>query len=298
MHYSYFNRNQQIFYLNSKYETVKTRINEAGSADIPRFKLKKADLFPQLPLNKWVKVTQDKLKLAIENGLILEVRYRTDLIAKSAVKPRNIYPMVLGRSSKGNLLLRGYHLDGFSVSRGNQTEKEWRLFRVDRFVSIRFTGAFFRLPPENYVELDSIMKGGIIAAANFNDIRRRQEKLVTAGDISDKDQIMTSTRAIFTAQIEDLAETIELNNITASGYLRPEDLEKTKITFVKSTIGNKYYAILGVMGEKDKLAKLYEGTALLGTFKVLDSMYAYQVSTNTQLPRKQYSLYMYKGKKF
>jgi hypothetical protein len=300
MRYSYFSKREQIFHVNSKYTRIKGKINEDGSAEFPRFKLKKADIFPTLPLNKWVKVTEAKFKLAIENGMILEARYRTHLISKSAVKPRNIYPMVLGRSKRGDLLLRGYHLDGYSVSKGTTVDKEWRLFRVDRFVSIRFTGAFFRLPPANYVEMDSIMKGGIIISANFNKIRSNQESLISKGEISDTEQVITTSSAgVYTIQVEDLAEQVDTKDIFDNGFIKPEEATDTKITFLKSSIGNNYIALIGVIGEKSKLVKLFEGSKQMGVYRVLDAMYVSEVETNkNNIPNKKYDLFMYIGKKF
>jgi len=72
---------------------------------------------------------------------------------------RLVEPHALGYSSKGDLLLRAFQVEGASASNEHH---EWKLFRLDRMGSSGpdevFTG-----PRPGFKRGDSAMKGGIIA---------------------------------------------------------------------------------------------------------------------------------------
>jgi hypothetical protein len=72
---------------------------------------------------------------------------------------RLIEPHVLGRSSRGDYLLRAYQVSGASASGEHE---HWKLFRLDRANGIDGTVEAFPGPRPQYNPDDSAMKGGII----------------------------------------------------------------------------------------------------------------------------------------
>ena len=126
-----------------KHEFIKeAKVNEDTSF-VPRFALKKFKhkLFQKFPPNKQLKYNKELMKLAIEYGMILNVQYRGAEDSFVQGHQRVVYPLVLGTSAKGKPLLRIFHLRGWSVSSNGNKDKEWRLFRTDRILSISFTGS-------------------------------------------------------------------------------------------------------------------------------------------------------------
>jgi len=72
---------------------------------------------------------------------------------------RLIEPHAYGRSSKGDLLLRAFQVEGASASGEHHY---WKLFRLDRMGSSG-PGGNFETPRPGYKRGDRAMKGGIIA---------------------------------------------------------------------------------------------------------------------------------------
>jgi hypothetical protein len=73
---------------------------------------------------------------------------------------RLIEPHALGYGSSGQVLLRAYQVEGASAS-GEHVN--WKLFRVDRIVSIDGTRICFDGPRPEYKRDDRAMKRGIIS---------------------------------------------------------------------------------------------------------------------------------------
>ena len=142
---------------------------------VPRFKPKNTDhpIFKQYPVGQDFGYDIRLIYSAIEWGMILKIVYDN----KGKKTERIIQPMVLGRNSKSDDLLRAFHLSGDSLSLGKDTNKVWRLFTPENIIEMSFTGSFFRTAEKNYKAEDSAMKGGILAAANFNEIRDKQKEL-------------------------------------------------------------------------------------------------------------------------
>jgi hypothetical protein len=183
--------------------------------------------------------------------------------------------MVLGKSSKGNFLIRGYHLNGYSVSNNRSIEKIWRMFRFDRILSITFTGSFYRLPPAGYNMNDKGMRGGILARADFNEIRKNQQALLKAQSIQNKEDVMLGTeeRKFATVKARNTETQLDLNKVMDNPYINNlKDFANLRVSFVKSIYGTKYVAILGALGQPGNTVKLLDEKGVnLGVFKVLDS---------------------------
>jgi hypothetical protein len=184
--------------------------------------------------------------------------------------------MVLGRSSRGKSLIRAWHLNGWSVSQKRHVNKIWRLFRSDRILSMTFTGSFFRLAPTGYNMDDKGMRGGIIARADFSEIRRNQQTLVNRNKIQNREEITLSDekRRFITIKIKDLNSVLDLNKPLENAYINNiKDIAIAKISFLKSIYGNKYIAIIGAMGQPGNTVKALNDKGVnIGVYKVLDSV--------------------------
>lgn len=260
--------------LYEKISLIKNKsINEdSTNTSSPRFTLMHKDVFTDMPANKPIPYSDNIMKKCIEYGMVITISYKGDKDNWNGGRERTIYPMVLGKSSEGKILLRGWQLNGWSVSKKGNTEKEWRLFRCDRMKSITFTGTFFRLPPEGYVSQDSIMKGGIISAANLDSIKKKQLALTYSGKVDDEDKvIITGNIGVKTIKIENTNSILNLTNTITNpiikNLLNKADKDKLRIIIVKSN-NSKTLAIIGVLGEVGKSLKIYEKNKLLGTYQV------------------------------
>jgi hypothetical protein len=242
---------------------------------IPRFSLKKFKGFENIPVNEPIKYDEKIIIKAIEYGLVFLINYKGEKNKNFAGNERVIYPMVIGRSSKGKTLIRGWHLNGWSVSNRRHINKIWRLFRADRILSMTFTGSFYRLPPAGYNMNDKGMRGGIIAKADFNQIRRNQQKLVQQNAIQNRDEVSLGTeeRKFATVRIKPTDTKLDLLKAVENPYINNlKDSENLRISFLKSIYGNQYIAILGALGEPGNTVKvLTDKGNNLGVFKVLDS---------------------------
>jgi hypothetical protein len=181
---SYYNTKPVEFVVKESYNDLKE-----DREFIPRFSLKSFKDFQNIPINEPIKYDEKILIKAIQYGMIFLINYKGEKDNHFAGHERVIYPLVLGRSSKGKTLIRGWHLNGWSVSNKRKIEKIWRLFRADRILSMTFTGSFYRLPPAGYNMNDKGMRGGIIAKADFNVIRRNQQNLVKQNLLQNREEI-------------------------------------------------------------------------------------------------------------
>ena len=243
---------------------------------IPRFSLKNVTDIANIPINEPIKYNEQMMIKAIKYGMIFLINYKGEEDNHFSGHERVIYPMVLGRSAKGKYLLRGWHLNGWSVSNKRHINKIWRLFRTDRILSMTFTGSFYRLAPAGYNMNDKGMRGGIIVKADFAEIRRNQQNLVNQSKIQPREEIELGTaQSAFSSIIVkdtesqlDLAKAMENPTISET-----KDIVGLKLTFLKSVSGNKYIAVLGALGQPGNTVKVTtDKNNTVGTFKVLDSI--------------------------
>jgi hypothetical protein len=267
---TYYNNKPVEFVIKEKYELKEDR------SYVPRFNLKNAKEIANIPINEPIKPTIEIITKAIKYGMVFLVNYKGEKDKHFAGHERVIYPMVIGKSSKGKLLVRGYHLNGWSVSANRHINKIWRMFRLDRVLSLTFTGSFYRLPPAGYNMFDKGMRGGIIARADFNEIRKNQQSLIKAQEIQNKEDISLSeeTRQFVTVRTKTTNTKLDLNNPLDNPYINNmKDIANVRISFLKSIYGSKYVAILGALGQPGNTVKvLDEKGNNLGVFKVMDSI--------------------------
>jgi hypothetical protein len=242
---------------------------------IPRFKLKNVREIAKVPINEPVKPSQDILVKAIKYGMIFLINYKGEKDKLFIGHERVIYPMVIGKSSKGKILIRGWHLNGWSVSSNRHMTKIWRMFRLDRVLSMTFTGSFYRLPPQGYNMNDKGMRGGIIAKADFNEIRKNQQALLKAQEIQNREDIELGNdeRKFATIKVKNTDTTLDMNNVLENAYVNNmKDFANLRISFLKSIYGAKYIAVLGALGQPGNTVKVIdEKNNNIGVFKVLDS---------------------------
>ncbi len=253
----------------------KHELNEDNSY-VPRFNLRDTTQIVGVPINEPIKPTQELLVKAIKYGMIFLINYKGEEDTHFAGHERVIYPMVLGRSSKGKFLIRGYHLNGWSVSSNRHVNKIWRMFRFDRILSMTFTGSFYRLPPQGYNMNDKGMRGGIIAKADFNEIRKNQQSLLKTQEIQNKEEITLAeeNKSMVSIKVKPTETKIDLNNPLDNAYVNNmKDIANIRISFLKSLYGNRYIAVVGALGQPGNTVKVMtDKGSNLGIYKVLDSI--------------------------
>ncbi len=267
---TFFNRKPVEYVVRESYNDLKE-----DREFIPRFSLKGIKDFQDVPINEPIKYDDKILIKAIKYGMIFLINYKGEKDKHFAGHERVIYPLVLGRSSKGKLLIRGWHLNGWSVSKNRHINKIWRLFRADRILSMTFTGSFYRLPPAGYNMNDKGMRGGIIAKADFNVIRKNQQNLVQQNILQNREEISLDKddRKFVSIRVKTTDTKIDLNKPLDNAYINNiKNVENVRISFLKSIYGNQYIAILGAMGEPGNTVKVIDDKGKnLGVYKVLDS---------------------------
>lgn len=262
------------------------KINEAQQID--------PNIIPNFPINKPVKFNENLMKLAIKYGLVILINYRGEKDKWKGGRERTIQPLVLGvNKNTQNMLIRGWHLEGWSVSQRADTKKVWRLFKTDNIVSMTFTGNFFRLPPQGYKMNDRVMTEKIIAKADFNDIRRNQDTLLKGGKIQSEDETTISqpSGGVISIEISNSNSKLDLKNphknllinkknLDVVRFLSDPSTQAMKFSIMKSMFGNKYLALVGAIGTINKQVKVYDGKKLIGNYRAIKSFLGSDLSKN------------------
>ena len=226
---------------------------------------------------------------AIQFGMVILINYRGDKDNWRGGRERVICPMVLGQNKNTkNMLIRGWHLDGWSVNLKRNAKKVWRLFKAVNIMSMTFTGDFFRLPPKGYKRNDRVMTEFTLAAADFSVIRRNQFKLVQQGLIEDEEETQVKKGTITSVEIKNTDTVLDLKDIWANQFFDKKNMGYIKVSFLKSVVGMDRVAILGAQGPTGSLVKLYDGRKLIGTYKVIISLPDTAKSQNFDNQMKKY----------
>lgn len=269
------NPNQAVEYVVKANYFANPFLNESEEF-VPRFSLKKFSnpIFSKFEPNKEYPFSQDLMILAISYGFCLLLNYRGEKDDFTMGHSRIIYPVCIGKSASGKLLLRGYHLRGFSISKMSNVEKEWRLFRCDRILSMSFVGSFFRMAPAGYKKIDRGMVGGIIKSADFDEIRRNQLTLVQKQQIQRKSEIDLDQdgKSVPVVQIEETSSELDLRKPFDNVNLDEKNKSLIRITFLKSNSKNHYIALLGAYGKKSNQVRIVTEGKILGTYTVMRSV--------------------------
>ena len=269
---------------------------------IPRFSLKNVKDIANIPINQPIKYSDEIMSKAIRYGMMFLINYKGEKDKHFAGHERVIYPMVLGRSSQGKMLLRGWHLNGWSVSQRRHINKIWRLFRTDRILSMTFTGSFYRLPPAGYNMNDKGMRGGIVVRADFNEIRRNQQALVNQNKIQNREEVTIGEKdkTFASIQVKETEQSkLDLMKPFENAYVsNNKDMAGLRLSFLKSIYGNKYIAVLGALGQPGNTVRvLTDKQNNLGVFKVLDSITGEVLKSIKNVKgNKEFDLYLFDKK--
>lgn len=83
---------------------------------------------------------------------------------------REVEPVALGKSKAGNLVMRGWDREGASHTgyKGEQPLPGWRLFRLDKILSLKPTGEVYNQPHPGYNFNGDKSMVSIITIAKFD----------------------------------------------------------------------------------------------------------------------------------
>lgn len=257
-------------------ETTKHDMLYIRKFSLNEAKLPNLDIVPGFPLNKKMQYDQTKMIQAIQNGMVILIRYKGEYDDRNKGGERTIVPLVLGiNKNTKNTLLRVWHLEGFSVKEGKYTQKVFRLFDVKNIISMEFIGDFYRNSPKGYKFNDRAMTTKIICYGDFNIIRKNQDRLLKDGKIQLSDNTQLGNENVISKIIvEDTKKSINLINPWDNEILNKfEDNPKdVKITILKTIIGNNVMCIVGALGTIGKSVKIYlKNKTLIGTYKTLEA---------------------------
>lgn len=258
---------------------------------VPRFTLNNSDVFEDFPANEPVKPTEALILKAIKWGMLLEIDYKGEEDDQLEGHNRVIYPLVYGFSKQNKPLIRGYHFKGWSVSGKGNIQKEWRLFRFDRILSMQFTGSFFRLAPDGYKPDDKgIAK--IIGAADFNDIRSLQTQLLNQNKIDLKDNMTLNKVKEITAKSTNI--NITLDNPYKTNLLSKKDAKNTRLTFCKPLADKGMWIVLiGINIDDKQTFKLKVGNKIVGTYTSVKSIMADKLNKKRIEDEYEFKAYIY-----
>ena len=269
------------------------------------------NIIPNFPINKPVKYKEDLMKKAIKYGLVILINYRGEQDKWRGGRERHIQPMVLGRNKNTkNVLVRGFHLEGWSVSQRAETKKVWRLFKTDNIVSMTFTGNFFRLPPQGYKMNDRIMTERILAKADFNEIRRNQNTLLKGGKIQAEEEttISKSSGGVISIELTNTNSQLDLKtpyknllinkkNLDGARFMRDPSTQSLKFSVMRSMFGAKYLIIVGAVGTVNRQVKVFEGKKLLGNYRCIKSFLGAELDKNKIIDNQSiFDLYVFNRK--
>lgn len=144
--------------------------------------------------NKRVKFDINLMKQAIEGGLEIGMIFQSnnEKYTMPIWKTRIVQPVAMGYDKKGELVIRGIHIEGQSEKkaietgvRSAQANNEWRLFKVSNLKSMFFTGRLFtKVSLPGYNPNDSAMSSIIVsfdaalAAKYQNNLNKTKEKVM------------------------------------------------------------------------------------------------------------------------
>ena len=83
---------------------------------------------------------------------------------------REVEPVALGKSKAGNLVMRGWDREGASHTayKGEKPLPGWRLFRLDKILSLKPTGEVYNQPHPGYNFNGDKSMASIITIAKFD----------------------------------------------------------------------------------------------------------------------------------
>jgi hypothetical protein len=280
----------------TKHDTLYVRKFSLNEAKLPN-----RDIVPGFPLNKKMNYDQAKMIQAIQNGMIILIRYKGEEDERNKGGERTIVPLVLGvNKNTKNTLLRIWHLEGFSVRMNRYAQKVFRLLDVKNISSMEFIGDFYRNSPKGYRMNDRHMTSKIIASADFNVIRKNQDKLLRDGKIQvAEDTQLNNENVISKIRVSDSKIVLNLINAWDNEILNKyeKNPKNVKITILKTIIGNNVMAVFGALSIIGRSVKVFEKKNLLGTYKVIDTFTGDEFNDHKRVKGKSdFPIYIFEEK--
>jgi predicted DNA-binding transcriptional regulator YafY len=112
--------------------------------------------------------SRDQIIDAIKNRRVCAIYYDGDEPGGRGI--REVEPVALGKSKAGNLVMRGWDREGASHTgyKGEQPLPGWRLFRLDKILSLKPTGEVYNQPHPGYNFNGDKSMVSIITIAKFD----------------------------------------------------------------------------------------------------------------------------------
>jgi hypothetical protein len=101
---------------------------------------------------------------------------------------------------------------------------------------MKFSGAFYRLPPDGYNETGDKSMSKIIAQADFNSIRNLQQSLLDNNKIDTLDR--TILKKVNNVYVKDMNYDLDITKPFDGNVLPKKDAKNIRLTFAKPLIGN------------------------------------------------------------
>lgn len=204
-------------------ESYKNRLLQLSGIEVPDMEaiLKEAeDLY--LNSNKRVKFDQNLMKQAIGCGMEIGLIFQSnnEKYKMPIWKTRIVQPVAMGYDKKGELVVRGIHIEGQSEKkaietgvRSQQAYNEWRLFKVSNIKSMFFTGRVFeKVSLPGYNPNDSAMTE-VIASFDPEKAKECQAKLNTIkkGETPEAPEkpAVSTTKPVVKKPVEPTAKPVE-----------------------------------------------------------------------------------------
>ena len=112
--------------------------------------------------------SREQISDAIKNRRVCAIYYDGDEPGGRGL--REVEPVALGKSKAGNLVMRAWDREGASHTgdKGEQPLPGWRLFRLDKMLSMKPTGEVYNTPRPNYNPNGDKSMVSVEINANFN----------------------------------------------------------------------------------------------------------------------------------
>ncbi len=166
-------------------ENYRNRLQELAGIIVEASDIDRANAFSKS--GERVPFNRDLMRQAIEQGLEIGILFQSnnEKYKMPTAKYRIVYPVAMGISPKGNLVIRGFHKLGQSEKaaietgkRSAEVENTWRLFKVSNIKGMWTTGNFFRGPLEAYNTQGDKGMVNIEVQTNFDAVRKFQDEYI------------------------------------------------------------------------------------------------------------------------
>jgi hypothetical protein len=153
---------------------------------------------------------------AVKNRKVLVIYYDGDEPGGRGL--REIEPVCLGTSKAGNKILRAWDREGSSHTayKGEQPLPGWRIFRLDKILTIKSTGEIYNEPRPNYNFDGDKTMATVIVNAKFDGV-------LTIDDIINTELTQIVTQ-VLTQLVTDIVNRRGADALTAADFTKAAEL--------------------------------------------------------------------------